>query len=86
MEVLYVLLSIYLSTWIMIVYRTFSYIAYILEDREEQLLTKLKTIHLIVYGVGIVFIVAFIWQIAFYDTIRKTWVLSYCNAVTRKQK
>lgn len=86
MEVLYILLSIYLSTWIMIVYRTFSYIAHILEDREEQLLTKLKTLHLIVYGLGVVFIVPFIWQIAFFEGVRKTWVVSYCDAVTRKQK
>jgi hypothetical protein len=85
-EVLYILLSIYLSTWIMIVYRTFSYIEHILEDRNEQLLTKLKTIHLIVYGLGTICIVPLIWQIAFFEGVRKTWVVAYCDAVTKEQK
>ena len=86
MEVLYILLSIYLSTWLMIMFRTFSIIAYILQDREEELLTKWKTMHFLVYGLGTVLIVPLIWQIAFFEGVRKTWVLAYCDAVIGNQK
>jgi len=84
MEVLYILLSVYLSTWIMIMFRTFGLIAVILKGRKEILLTKWKTMHLIVYGLGIVCLVPFIWQVILSERIRKTWVLSYCDAVMRK--
>lgn len=83
MAVLYVLLSIYLSTWIMIMLRTFSLISFILKDRKEKLLTKWKTMHFIVYGLGIVCLVPFIWQIVLFEGVRKDWVLAYCNAVMR---
>ena len=85
MEVLYILLSIYLSTWIMIMYRTFNIIAYILKDRKEELLTKYKTMHCIVYGLGTICIIPFIWQIAIFDSVRKRWVLAYCDAVIKGQ-
>jgi len=84
MEVLPILLSVYLSTWIMIMFRTFGLIAYILEDRKEKLMTDWKVLHFLVYAVGTVPLVPFIWQIAFSEGKRKTWVLTYCEAVTNK--
>lgn len=68
----------------MIMYRTFNVIGRILKSRKENLLTKWRTMHFLIYGLGIVCLVPFIWQIAFFEGVRKTWVISYCDAVTRK--
>jgi len=69
----------------MIMLRTFGVITYILQDRKEKLLTKYKIMHFIVYGAGVLFIVPFLWKIILSEKIRKIWVISYCDAVTRNK-
>ena len=81
MEALPLIVAMYLTTWIMIVYRTFFIARYILINRNEKLLTNYPIIHFIVYCIGALFLTHFIWQVALFEEPRKKWVKGYCNAI-----
>lgn len=86
MEAIPLIVAMYLSTWCMIVYRTFFIAKFILVYRKEKLLTNHPILHFIIYSIGALFMTPFIWQVALFEEPRKNWVKGYCNAITGKEK
>ena len=82
MEAIPLIACLYISTWLMIVYRTFFIARYILIFRKEKLVTNRPILHFIAYSIGAFIITPFIWQVALFEEPRKNWVKGYCNAIT----
>ena len=74
MEAIPLIAGLYISTWLMIVYRTFFIARYILIFRKEKLVTNRPILHFIAYSIGAFIITPFIWQVALFEEPRKTWV------------
>ena len=82
MEIWIVVISLWLATWALAVGRTYSLIVLMIADYEGgKLIKEYKITHAIIYGVTMIFIAPFIWQICFFDEPRRGFVISYTNAV-----
>ena len=86
MEIWTVVISMWLTTWAMAVGRTYSLVVYMVGDYEGgKLIRKYKKIHAVIYGVSMIFIAPFIWQICFFEEPRRKFVVSYVNAIVGKK-
>jgi hypothetical protein len=86
MEIWTVVISMWLTTWAMAVGRTYSLIVYMVGDYEGgKLIRKYKKTHAVIYGVSMIFIAPFIWQICFFEEPRRKFVVSYVNAIVGKK-
>ena len=84
MEIWTVVISLWLSTWLMAVSRTYSLIMYMAKDYEGgKLIREYKKTHAVIYAVSMIFIAPFIWQICFFEEPRRNFVVSYVNAIIR---
>jgi len=84
MEIWIVVISLWLSTWLMAVSRTYSLIVYMVKDyKGGKLIREYKKTHAVIYGVSMIFIAPFVWQICFFEEPRRNFVVSYVNAIIR---
>ena len=84
MEIWTVVISLWLSTWLMAVSRTYSLIVYMVKDyKGGKLIREYKKTHAVIYGVSMIFIAPFVWQICFFEEPRRNFVVSYVNAIIR---
>jgi len=84
MEIWIVVISLWLSTWLMAVSRTYSLIMYMVKDyKGGKLIREYKKTHAVIYGVSMIFIAPFVWQICFFEEPRRNFVVSYVNAIIR---
>ena len=82
MEIWTVVISMWLTTWAMAVGRTYSLIVYMVGDyKGGKLIRNYKKTHAVIYGVSMIFIAPFIWQICFFEEPRRKFVVSYVNAI-----
>jgi len=82
MEIWIVVISLWLATWALAVGRTYSLIVLMIADYEGgELIRDYRITHAIIYGVTMIIISPFIWQICFFDEPRRSFVISYANAV-----
>jgi len=87
MEPWTVILSLWLTTWLMLVWRTyFISMRMISNNPKGSIITKWKYLHFVVYTVSLLVITPFIVQIAFSDRLRKKWVIAYVNGILGRQK
>ena len=85
MDVLQVVGAFWLSTWLMIMFRTFSIINRLVDTYEIALVQKYKFIHLVILGLFFLFTAPALWQVVVSDLKRKAFIISYVNAL-RKEK
>lgn len=85
MDVLTGIGAFWLSTWIMILFRTVGIINRLVDTYEIALVQKYRALHFIVYTVMIIVIAPLLWQVIPFDESRKRFVLSYVDAL-RKRK
>ena len=84
MEIWTVVISLWLSTWLMAVSRTYSLIMYMVKDyKGGKLIRDYRKTHAVIYGVSMIFIAPFIWQICFFEEPRRNFVVSYVNAIVK---
>ena len=84
MEIWTVVISLWLSTWLMAVSRTYSLIVYMVKDyKGGKLIREYKKTHAVIYGVSMIFIAPFVWQICFFEEPRRNFVVSYVNAIVK---
>jgi hypothetical protein len=48
-----------------------------------KLIREYKKTHAVIYGVSMIFIAPFVWQICFFEEPRRNFVVSYVNAIIR---
>ena len=84
---LWTILSFWIATWLMIVWKTYSVSMRLIElDPRGVYIIKYKVLHSIVYTLCIFFIVPFIWQVALFEESRRKWVLAYVDGILGKKK
>jgi len=85
MDVLTGIGAFWLSTWIMVLFRTIGIINRLVDTYEIALVQKYRALHFIIYTVMIIVIAPLLWQVIPFDESRKRFVLSYVDAL-RKRK
>ena len=85
MDVLTVISAFWLSTWVMLMLRTFSIINRLVDTYEIALVQKYKFIHLIILAVFFLVTAPFLWQVVVSDIKRKLFIVSYINALKGKK-
>tara|TARA_B100000497_G_C7625076_1_gene375637 strand:- start:282 stop:545 length:264 start_codon:yes stop_codon:yes gene_type:complete len=86
MEIWTVVISMWLTTWFMAVSRTYSLIMRMISDEEGgKLIRDYRNTHAFIYGVSMIFIAPFIWQICFFEEPRRNFVVSYVKAIIRSK-
>jgi len=79
--------SFWLTTWLMLIWRTYSISMRMIEkDQRGTYLVKNKSLHFIVYALGIFIITPFIWNVAIFEESRRKWVRAYVNGILGKKK
>ena len=81
MDVLQVIGAFWLSTWLMVMLRTFSIINRLVDTHEIALVQKYKSLHLIILSIFFLFTAPALWQIVVSDIKRKAFIISYVNAL-----
>ena len=85
MDVLSSIGAFWLSTWVMLMYRTIGIINRLVDTYEIALVQKFKFIHLIILGLFFLFTAPFLWQVVVSEQKRKLFVVSYINALIGKK-
>ena len=79
-----VIVSAYVTTWVMMIYRTWSISMYMLEVKQpENLMLKYRIMAFITYIFCMIPIVPFIPQVAVSDRARKKFIIAYVYAITK---
>lgn len=87
MEPWTIIVSIWLSTWCMLMWRTYSVsMRMIGKEPEGHYIIKYKVMHFIVYALGMFVMTPFIWQVTFLEEARRKWVMAYVNGILGKKK
>ena len=85
MDVLQVVVAFWLSTWFMILVRTWSIIRRLVDTYEIVLLQKYRSLHFIIYAFSLLIIAPALWQVVVSDIKRKQYILAYVNALKGKK-
>lgn len=79
--------SFWLTTWLMLIWRTYSVSMRMIEkDQRGTYIVKNRKLHFIVYCLGIFIITPFIWNVALFEESRRKWVTAYVNGILGKNK
>ena len=76
MDVLIVIGAFWLSTWIMLMFRTFSIINRLVDTYEIALVQKFKGLHLIILSIFFLVTAPFLWQVVVSDIRKKQFIIS----------
>jgi hypothetical protein len=80
-----VVVSAYVSTWIMMIFRTWSISMYMIENKQpSNLMIKRRVLAFIIYAFCMIPLVPFIPHIAVSNKARKNFCIAYVNAVTKE--
>ena len=81
-----VIVSAYVTTWVMMIYRTWSISMYMLEVKQpENLMLKYRILAFFTYIFCMIPLVPFIPHIAVNNRARKNFCIAYVNAITKEQ-
>ncbi len=81
------IMSFWLTTWLMLMWRTYSVsMRLIANDQRGKVIIKYRVLHFIVYSIGLIVITPFMWQVCFFEESRKNWVLAYVEGILGRQK
>ncbi len=87
MEPWTIVLSFWLTTWLMLIWRTYSISMRLIEKgQKDTLVTQYRLVHFIIYVVGILILTPFIWKVAIFEKPRKKWVLAYVGEILGKKE
>ena len=87
MELWTITLSFWLSTWLMLIWRTYPLVMRLVGLKPEgTLIIKYRHIHFVIYSLSLMILTPFIWQVALLDGKRKTWVIAYVNSILGRTK
>ena len=79
--------SFWLTTWFMLVWRTYSIsMRMIGNDQKGAYIEKYKHLHFIIYCLGMFIMTPFIWNVAIFEESRRKWVTAYVNGILGKKK
>ena len=84
---LQVIVSAYISTWVVMIFNTYSDIIRRMEALSpNSLVMRYRVLHFLIYVIGSFFLVLFAYKIAFYDEWKDRWVKAYVNALLEREK
>jgi hypothetical protein len=87
MELWIIIVSAYITTWIMMIYRTWSISMYMIEKKQpSNLMIKYRKVAFLIYMLCMMPLVPLIPYIALNNKARNRFVLSYVHAITREQQ
>ena len=87
MELWTIVPAVYVTTWIMNVYRTYPLIRkLVINQPGAELIVDYKYLHMIIYGTLLLFMTPIVWKLAFSDDHRNRWCASYVNSICRSKK
>ena len=82
-----VIVSAYITTWIMMVFRTWSMSMYMIEYKQpSNLMIKYRSLAFVTYIFCMMPLVPLIPSIAVSNKARKRFCISYVNAITKENK
>jgi len=80
-----VIVSAYVTTWVMMIYRTWSISMYMLELKQpENLMLKYRVLAFLTYIFCMIPLVPFIPQIAISDKARRSFIIAYVTTITKE--
>ena len=81
-----VIVSAYITTWIMMIYRTWSISIYLIEKNQpSNLMLKYSNLGFIIYIFCMMPLVPLVPHIAVSNRARKNFCIAYVNAVTKEK-
>jgi len=81
-----VIVSAYVTTWVMMIYRTWSISMYMLEIKQpENLMLKYRFLGFFTYIFCMIPLVPLIPQVAVSDKSRRKFIIAYVTAITKGQ-
>ena len=87
MELWTVVLSFWTTTWLMLIWKTYSVSMRLIEkDPRGIVIITYRKLHFIIYVVGLFIITPFIWQVAIFESSRRRWVLAYVKGILGRTK
>ena len=81
MDVLIGIGAFWLSTWIMLMYRTFAIIHRLVDTYEIALVQKYKLLHMLILSIMYLLCAPFLIQVVFSDKYRKSFIIKYVAAL-----
>ena len=82
-----VIVSAYVTTWCMMIFRTWSISMYMIEYKQpSNLMIKYRGLAFVTYIFCMIPLVPFIPHIAVSNRARKNFCIAYVNAVTKEEK
>ena len=81
MDVLTGISAFWLSTWIMLMYRTFGIIRRLVDTYEIALVQKYKLLHMLILSIMYLLCAPFLIQVVFSDKYRKSFIIKYVDAL-----
>tara|TARA_Y100000992_G_C21135615_1_gene428721 strand:+ start:170 stop:427 length:258 start_codon:yes stop_codon:yes gene_type:complete len=85
MDVLMGIGAFWLSTWIMLIYRTVGIINRLVDTYEIALVQKYKFLHTLILAIFYLICAPFLIQVVLSNSKRKLFILSYVNALKGKK-
>ena len=80
-----VIVSAYVTTWVMMIYRTWSISMYMIEVKDpSNLMIKYRSLAFITYTLCLMPLVPLIPYVAVSDKARKNFCIAYVNAITKE--
>ena len=82
-----VIVSAYVTTWCMMIFRTWSISMYMIEKKQpSNLMIKYRSLAFVTYIFYMIPLLPFIHHIAVSNRARKNFCIAYVNAVTKEEK
>ena len=85
MDVLQIVAAFWLSTWLMLMLRTFGIIRRLVDTYEIALLQKYRSLHFIILSFLYLVVAPALWQVIVSDYKRKKYILGYVNALKERK-
>ena len=80
-----VIVSAYITTWVMMIYRTWSISMYMIEVKDpSNLMIKYRSLAFITYTLCLMPLVPLIPYVAVSDKARRNFCIAYVNAITKE--
>ena len=80
-----VIVSAYITTWVMMLYRTWSISMYMIEVKDpSNLMIKYRSLAFIIYTLCLMPLVPLIPYVAGSDKARRNFCIAYVNAITKE--
>tara|TARA_R110000744_G_scaffold320351_1_gene426518 strand:+ start:1095 stop:1361 length:267 start_codon:yes stop_codon:yes gene_type:complete len=84
MEIWTIFGSLWLSLWVMAVWKTYPAIITLVSNYEGgRIITDYRTIHAVLYLVVMFFLSPFVWQVCFFEEPRKRFIVSYVHSILK---